>query len=152
MDSKQNKPFIHYRDLYSTTSRLLLRSAPDPRVFKRGSFEVRIEHVSEWSLSILLGASMSSFSTDWPKAEKVWNPNECQAKRIKSKLHSAEWSQLPPKGTKDRAAELIRSDLVFYIPAVDMIPRDCKIPEARLVDLLTSDCRFSYNYRCPNAD
>ena len=32
-------PFIHYRDLYSAPSRLLLRSAPDPCTAKKKSFE-----------------------------------------------------------------------------------------------------------------
>src|SRR6218665_1536951 len=34
--------FIHYRDLYSAPSRLLLRSAPDPCTAKKKSFETRV--------------------------------------------------------------------------------------------------------------
>src|SRR6218665_3334137 len=37
--------FIHYRDLYSASSRLLFRSAPDPCTAKRKSFEARVECV-----------------------------------------------------------------------------------------------------------
>src|SRR6218665_2191146 len=37
--------FIHYRDLYSAPSRLLLRSAPDPCTAKKKSFETRVECV-----------------------------------------------------------------------------------------------------------
>src|SRR6218665_1672729 len=33
--------FIHYRDLYSASSRLLIRSAPDPCTAKKKSFEAR---------------------------------------------------------------------------------------------------------------
>src|SRR6218665_2406758 len=35
--------FIHYGDLYSAPSRLLLRSAPDPCMAKKKSFETRVE-------------------------------------------------------------------------------------------------------------
>jgi len=34
--------FIHYGDLYSAPSRLLLRSAPDPCTTKKKSFETRV--------------------------------------------------------------------------------------------------------------
>src|SRR6218665_2449389 len=37
--------FIHYGDLYSTSSRLLLRSAPDPCTAKKKSFEAGVECV-----------------------------------------------------------------------------------------------------------
>ena len=37
--------FIHYGDLYSAHSRLLLRSAPDPCTAKKKSFETRVECV-----------------------------------------------------------------------------------------------------------
>src|SRR6218665_3055517 len=37
--------FIHYEDLYSAPSRLLLRSAPDPCTAKEKSFEARVECV-----------------------------------------------------------------------------------------------------------
>src|SRR6218665_3189027 len=37
--------FIHYGDLYSAPSRLLLRSAPDPCTAKEKSFEVRVKCV-----------------------------------------------------------------------------------------------------------
>ena len=37
--------FIHYRDLYSTPSWLLLRSALEPSTAKKDSFEVRIERI-----------------------------------------------------------------------------------------------------------
>src|SRR6218665_479915 len=39
--------FIHYGDLYSAPSRLLLRSAPDPCTAKKKSFETRVECVRE---------------------------------------------------------------------------------------------------------
>src|SRR6218665_2801416 len=37
--------FIHYGDLYSAPSRLLLRSAPDPCTAKEKSFEARVKCV-----------------------------------------------------------------------------------------------------------
>src|SRR6218665_2383181 len=37
--------FIHYGDLYSAPSRLLLRSAPEPCTAKEKSFEARVECV-----------------------------------------------------------------------------------------------------------
>src|SRR6218665_3333579 len=37
--------FIHYGDLYSAPSRLLLRNAPDPCTAKKKSFETRVECV-----------------------------------------------------------------------------------------------------------
>src|SRR6218665_2434322 len=36
--------FIHYEDLYSAFSRLLLRSAPDLCTAKKNSFKVRVEY------------------------------------------------------------------------------------------------------------
>src|SRR6218665_3914212 len=39
--------FIHYGDLYSAPSRLLLRSAPDPCTIKKKSFEARVECVGK---------------------------------------------------------------------------------------------------------
>ena len=44
-DGKQFHSFIHYGDLYSAPSRLLLRSAPDPCTAKKKSFETRVECV-----------------------------------------------------------------------------------------------------------
>ena len=41
----QKRSFIHYGDLYSASSRLLLRSAPDPCTAKKKSFEARVECV-----------------------------------------------------------------------------------------------------------
>jgi len=38
--------FIHYGDLYSAPSRLLLRSATDPCTAKKKSFEARVECVN----------------------------------------------------------------------------------------------------------
>ena len=40
-----NTIFIHYGDLYSAPSRLLLRSAPDTCTAKKKSFETRVECV-----------------------------------------------------------------------------------------------------------
>src|SRR6218665_3164276 len=37
--------FIHYMDLYSTSSRLLLRSAPDSSTAKKSSITARVEFV-----------------------------------------------------------------------------------------------------------
>ena len=37
--------FIHYEDLYSASSRLLLRSAPDPYTAKKKSFGARVKCV-----------------------------------------------------------------------------------------------------------
>src|SRR6218665_2475782 len=39
--------FIHYGDLYSACSRLLLRSAPNPSTAKKNSFEARVECVGK---------------------------------------------------------------------------------------------------------
>src|SRR6218665_98956 len=41
--SKKHNSFIHYGDLYSAPSKLLLRSAPDPCTAKEKSFEARVE-------------------------------------------------------------------------------------------------------------
>src|SRR6218665_628241 len=35
--------FIHYGDLYSASSRLLLRSAPNPCMAKKNNFQARVE-------------------------------------------------------------------------------------------------------------
>src|SRR6218665_518250 len=43
--AKAPHSFIHYGDLYSAPSRLLLRSAPDPCTAKKKSFESRVECV-----------------------------------------------------------------------------------------------------------
>src|SRR6218665_1776533 len=40
-----NHSFIYYGDLYSASLRLLLRSAPDPCMAKKKSFEARVECV-----------------------------------------------------------------------------------------------------------
>jgi len=37
-DPDQSYSFIHYGDLYSASTRLLLRSAPDPCTAKKNSF------------------------------------------------------------------------------------------------------------------
>src|SRR6218665_2687002 len=41
----KTQAFIHYGDLYSASSRLLLRSAPDPCTAKKTSFEAGVECV-----------------------------------------------------------------------------------------------------------
>src|SRR6218665_640579 len=46
--------FIHYGDLYSAPSRLLLRSAPDPCTAKKKSFESRVECVVECVVSLVV--------------------------------------------------------------------------------------------------
>ena len=38
-------PFIHYEDLYSGSSRLLLKSAPDPSTANKNSFKATVECV-----------------------------------------------------------------------------------------------------------
>src|SRR6218665_2938993 len=45
---------IHYGDLYSAPSRLLLRSAPDPCMAKKKSFETRVEYIRKnpWEQSL----------------------------------------------------------------------------------------------------
>src|SRR6218665_678960 len=40
-------PFIYYEDLYSASSRLLLRSVPDPCTAKKNSFQARVECVGK---------------------------------------------------------------------------------------------------------
>lgn len=60
----------YFDDLYSTSSRLLLRSAPDPSSDKEGSFKVAIEHVRG-----ILGSRRryegSSFQNTEPATEKA---------------------------------------------------------------------------------
>src|SRR6218665_3682191 len=41
--SLQIHSFIHYEDLYSASSRLLLRRAPGPRMAKRDIFRARVQ-------------------------------------------------------------------------------------------------------------
>src|SRR6218665_644129 len=57
--------FIHYRDLYSAPSRLLLRSAPDPCTAKKKNFETRVECVE--CLRLCLRPNSCGFKS------AVWN-------------------------------------------------------------------------------
>src|SRR6218665_1678671 len=43
MGKSEFNSFIHYRYLYSTLSRLLLKSTPNPSIAKKGQFQVRTE-------------------------------------------------------------------------------------------------------------
>jgi len=48
--------FIHYGDLYSAPSRLLLRSTPDPCTTKKKSFETRVDWCFELRSDFLIGS------------------------------------------------------------------------------------------------
>ena len=54
--------FIHYGDLYSAPSRLLLRSAPDPCTAKKKSFETRVECVRSHAQSLYPSSSVHEIS------------------------------------------------------------------------------------------
>src|SRR6218665_1688609 len=53
--------FIHYGDLYSAPSRLLLRSSPDPCTVKKKSFETRVVFTSSGVLRCTLGSQKRSW-------------------------------------------------------------------------------------------
>src|SRR6218665_1756100 len=57
--------FIHYGDLYSAPSRLLLRSAPDPCTAKEKSFKARVKcpplpSHQQCLVSVLISAQLAS--------------------------------------------------------------------------------------------
>ena|SRR6218665_698469 len=56
--------FIHYGDLYSAPSRLLLRSAPDPCTAKEKSFEARVKCVRKNPGAQLVPRSMGTSLND----------------------------------------------------------------------------------------
>src|SRR6218665_1086504 len=62
--------FIHYGDLYSASSRLLLRSAPDPCTAKKKSFEAGVECVRKNPGSNRC-AKGSPFHTEGPTTENA---------------------------------------------------------------------------------
>src|SRR6218665_3821789 len=88
--------FIHssHGDLYSASSRLLLRSAPNP---KKKSFEVGVECVRERILGSNRCAKESPFHTEGTTTEnaRVWLV-EVRAKGTKSNPRSIERSELRP--------------------------------------------------------
>src|SRR6218665_2980756 len=88
--------FIHYGDLYSTPSRLLLRSAPDPCTAKEKSFEARVECVRKNPGSNLCDKG-SPFHTEGPPTEnaRAWVV-DVRAKGTKSSPCSDDRSELHP--------------------------------------------------------
>src|SRR6218665_232095 len=84
--------FIHYGDLYSAPSRLLLRSAPDPCTAKEKSFEARVKCVRK-NLGSNLCDKGSPFHTEGPTTEnaRAWVV-EVRAKGTKSNPRSKERS------------------------------------------------------------
>src|SRR6218665_1606183 len=62
--------FIHYGDLYSASSRLILRSAPDPCTAKKKSFEAGVECVRKNPGSNRC-AKGSPFHTEGPTTENA---------------------------------------------------------------------------------
>src|SRR6218665_3755598 len=85
--------FIHYGDLYSVPSRLLLRSAPDPCTAKKKSFE----NVSERILGSNLCDNGGPFHTEGPTTEntRAWVV-DVRAKGTKSNPCSDDRSELHP--------------------------------------------------------
>ena len=76
--------FIHYKDLYSAPSRLLLRSAPDPCTAKKKSFEARLECVRRNPGSNRC-ARGSPFHTEGPTTEnaRAWDVEVGYERHIK---------------------------------------------------------------------
>ena len=63
--------FIHYMNLYSTSSMLLLRSAPDSSTAKKSSFKARVECIRDCSLGSNRSANGSPFETEGPTIKKA---------------------------------------------------------------------------------
>src|SRR6218665_3596939 len=120
--------FIHYGDLYSAPSMLLLRSAPDPCTAKDKSFEARVKCVrknpGEQSLR-----KESPFHTKGPTTEnaRAWVV-DVRAKGTKSNLCSDERSKLRPlvpgvgqQGSRRSAGARPRIHLQTMAPIRNMI-------------------------------
>src|SRR6218665_856200 len=88
--------FIHYGDLYSASSRLLCRSAPDPCMAKKKSFEARVKCVRKNPGSNRC-AKVTPFHTERQTTEnaRAWVV-EVRAKGTKSNPCSNERSELRP--------------------------------------------------------
>src|SRR6218665_208681 len=86
--------FIHYGDLYSASSRLLLRSAPDPCTAKMNSFEATVECV-RMNPESNRSANESPFHTEGQTTENVraWLV-EVRTKGTKSNPRSIERREL----------------------------------------------------------
>src|SRR6218665_86944 len=65
--------FIHYRDLYSPSSRLLLRSAPDPCTAKQNRFQDRVGcvRINHWEQSQCQKKSIQHERTVRPTTENA---------------------------------------------------------------------------------
>src|SRR6218665_1226999 len=88
--------FIHYGDLHSAPSRLLLRSAPDPCTTKKKSFETRVECVRKNPGGNLCDNG-SPFHTEGPTTENARNwVVDVRAKGTKSNPCSDDRSELHP--------------------------------------------------------
>src|SRR6218665_1746742 len=86
--------FIHYGDLYSAPSRLLLRSAPDPYTAKEKSFEARVKCVRKNPIGSNLCDKGSPFNTEGPTTENARaRVVEVRAKGTKSNACSDERSE-----------------------------------------------------------
>ena len=88
--------FIHYGDLYSAPSRLLLRSAHDHCTAKKNSFEARVECVRKNPGELSL-RQRNPFHTEGPTTEnaRAWVV-EVRAKGTKSSPCSDDRSELQP--------------------------------------------------------
>src|SRR6218665_1882380 len=85
--------FIHYGDLYSAPSRLLLRSAPDPCTAKKKSVETRVECVRKNPGEQSLRAWMSSnrLLLNPHKTQYIWLGTRQQLDKLDSESLSAEF-------------------------------------------------------------
>src|SRR6218665_1924710 len=85
--------FIHYVDLYSASSRLLIRSAPDSSMAKKSSFKARAECIRV-NPGNNHSANGSPFQTEGPTTEnaRVWRVEV----RTKGTPRSIDWRELRP--------------------------------------------------------
>src|SRR6218665_3745379 len=89
---------IHYRDLYSAPSRLLLRSAPDPCTAKKKSFEARVEcaRKNPGEQSLRQRKLIPHRGANHQECTGLGCGGTCTSKRTKSNLCSDEGSELRP--------------------------------------------------------
>src|SRR6218665_2356333 len=76
MLSKIHSFIIHYGDLYSAPSRLLLRSAPDPCTAKEKSFDARVKCVRKNPGEQSLRSWGAIFKNPGEQSRKPCNPVE----------------------------------------------------------------------------
>src|SRR6218665_2344018 len=80
------RSFIHYGDLYSAPSRLLLRSAPNPCTAKEKSFEAKVKCVMMMMMTTtmmtIMGELLSKVAMQWFEVDSNLRPSDCKAQNI----------------------------------------------------------------------